>query len=104
MNKRDLITAVAEHTEDFARSDVEAVLNSFEAVVTATVSSGEPVMWTGFCKFIRRDAPARQGRNPQTGETIQIKAKRTVRITPLKKFKDAVLAAPVAKSAKKKGR
>lgn len=97
MNKRDLATAVAERSE-MNRKDVEDVLAAFESVVTETVASGDSVMLTGFCKFVRRDAPARQGRNPQTGETIQIKAKRTVRITPLKRFKDAVLTAP------KKGR
>lgn len=48
---------------------------------------------TGFVKFARVDRPARMGRNPATGEAIKIKAKRAVKTTPLKAFKDEVMGA-----------
>ena len=46
---------------------------------------------TGFAKFAKVERPARMGRNPATGEAIQIKASKKARITPLKGFKDAVM-------------
>jgi len=71
---------------------VSTVLESFTDVVTAVVSKGEPVAITGFAKFVKVDRPARMGRNPATGETIRIKASKKARITPVKAFKDAVMA------------
>ena len=80
------------------------MLTAFTDIVTETVSTGEPVALSGFCKFARRDSPARMGRNPATGETIRISARRRVRITPLKAFKDAVLSgkAPAKKAPARK--
>jgi DNA-binding protein HU-beta len=82
MNKRELARAVA------VQSDTD--------VVTAVVSKGEPVAITGFAKFVKVDRKARMGRNPATGETIRIKASKKARITPVKAFKDAVLAPATA--------
>jgi DNA-binding protein HU-beta len=90
MNRRELINALAEKTGTDKKS-AEGFLGSFVDIVTGTVSKGEPVTISGFCKFARVDRAARMGRNPQTGEPIQIKASRKARITPLKAFKDAVL-------------
>ena len=61
-------------------------------------------MISGFLKFARVDRPARMGRNPATGEAIKIKASRRACVTPLKGFKDAVLAgkAPAKKAPAKK--
>jgi len=90
MNRRELVTAVAEKA-GVDRKEVDAVLAAFVEVVTSTVAAGEPVSIPGFVKFARVDRPARTGRNPATGEPIQIAASRKARITPLKAFKDAVL-------------
>ena len=60
--------------------------------MTAVVAKGEPVSIPGFAKFVKVDRPARMGRNPATGEAIRIKASKKARITPVKAFKDAVLA------------
>jgi DNA-binding protein HU-beta len=83
------------------QSDVElktvvSVLDGFTDVVTAVVSKGEPVSIPGFAKFVKVDRAARMGRNPATGETIRIKASKKARITPVKAFKDAVLAPSLA--------
>jgi len=108
VNRRELVLALAERTESDRRT-ADDMLSAFTDIVTETVSTGEPVALSGFCKFARRDSPARMGRNPATGETIRISARRRVRITPLKAFKDAVLSgkapakkAPARKPAAKK--
>lgn len=91
MNRKELATAIAEDLGT-DRKAAESFLGSFVDVVTSTVSKGEPITISGFAKFARVERAARTGRNPQTGEPIQIAASRKVRITPLKAFKDAVLA------------
>jgi DNA-binding protein HU-beta len=96
MNKRDLVAAIAEDAGT-DRKAADAFLASFVDVVTTTVSGGEPIVISGFAKFARVERAARMGRNPQTGEPIKIAASRKVRITPLKAFKDAVLASKKAK-------
>jgi len=91
MKKRDLIQAVALHTgvdKKTATSTVEGTID----VILATVAKGEIVNISGFAKFAKIKRPARQGRNPATGETIQIKAKTVAKITALKGFKDIALA------------
>ena len=90
MNRRDLVTAIAERTETDKKS-ADAFLAAFTEVVTETVAAGDPVAITGFAKFYRRETTARMGRNPATGEPIKIPAKKAAKITPLKGFKDAVL-------------
>ena len=77
------------------------VIDGFTDVVTAVVSKGEPVSIPGFAKFVKVDRAARMGRNPATGEAIRIKASKKARITPVKAFKDAVLAPATAPKLKK---
>ena len=103
MNRSQLVTALSERI-DTTRREADAVLTSIVDLITATVAAGEDVAISGFAKFRRVDRPARMGRNPATGETIKIKAKRSAKITPLKQFKDAVLSgkAPAKKAPAKK--
>jgi DNA-binding protein HU-beta len=91
VNRRDLVNAVANHTGK-DRKEVDEVLKGFTDVVTGVVSKGEPVAISGFAKFVKVDRPARMGRNPQTGQPVRIRASKKARITPLKGFKDAVVA------------
>ena len=86
LTKTDLIAAVAAHTGATSK-DVATVLAGLEDVITATVAKGEKVVITGFLTFDRAQRAARTGRNPQTGETIKIKASKSVRFTPGKAFK-----------------
>ena len=106
MNRKQLIDTLADRKElaEMTKTDIDLVMTSFVDQVTETVSKGEPVIISGFAKFIRRQTKARMGRNPATGEAIRIKASRKVRITPLKAFKDAVLGnrAPAKKTVKRK--
>ena len=91
MNRRELIRAVAAHTADDVRH-VESVLSGVTDVITAVVAKGEPVTIQGFAKYAKVERAARMGRNPRTGEAIRIKASKRVRITPMKTFKDTVMA------------
>ena len=100
MNKRELAKSVAVQA-DVELKTVTAVLDGFTDVVTAVVSKGEPVAIPGFAKFVKVDRAARMGRNPATGEAIHIKASKKARITPVKAFKDAVLAPATAPKLKK---
>jgi DNA-binding protein HU-beta len=100
MNKRELARAVAVHS-DVELKTVVTVIDGFTDVVTAVVAKGEPVAIPGFAKFVKVDRPARMGRNPATGEAIRIKASKKARITPVKAFKDAVLAPAKAPKLKK---
>src|SRR6516225_3302235 len=91
MNKRELARAVAVQS-DVELKTVVTVIDGFTDVVTAVVAKGDPVATPGFAKFVKVDRPARMGRNPARGEAIRIKASKKARITPVKAFKDAVLA------------
>lgn len=101
MNRRELINALSTETGADTKT-ADAFLKGFTDVVTATVSSGETVAITGFAKFAKVERGPRMGRNPATGEAIQIKASKKVRITPLKAFKDAVMGGGAKKTTAKK--
>jgi DNA-binding protein HU-beta len=103
MNRRELVAELADRTETDKRT-ADGALQAFIDVVTERVAKGEPVAISGFCKFARVDRAARMGRNPQTGEPIQIKASRRARITPLKAFKDAVVSGKRAPAKKTPGK
>ena len=98
MNKRELAAAVAERL-DKDRREVEAVLNETISTITDTVAGGEPVVLTGFAKFVRVQRGPRMARNPQTGAPVKVPAKKAARITALKAFKDTVISGRPAKKA-----
>lgn len=89
MNKTELIAKVAEATEmtkKEATQSVEAILS----VITEALRSGEKVQLIGFGNFEVRDRAARKGRNPQTGEEIEIPASKVPAFRPGKQLKAAV--------------
>lgn len=73
MNKSELIDAIA-HEADCPRATAERAVNAFTDVVGKTLATGEEVSLVGFGTFKTSERAARTGRNPQSGETIQIKA------------------------------
>ena len=89
LTKTDLIAAVAAHTGSTSK-DVAAVLGGLEDVITANVAKGEKVVITGFLTFDRAQRAARTGRNPQTGDTIKIKASQSPKVTAGASFKKVV--------------
>jgi DNA-binding protein HU-beta len=102
MKKRELIQAVALHTQVDNKTAAQLVEGTID-VILANVAKGEIVNISGFAKFAKIKRPARMGRNPATGETIKIAAKTVAKITALKGFKDIALgAAPAPKLNTKK--
>ncbi|MEH7222258.1 MULTISPECIES: HU family DNA-binding protein [Bacillaceae] len=89
MNKTELVSAVAESAELSKKDATKAVDAVFEAVQNA-LSSGDKVQLIGFGNFEVRERAARKGRNPQTGEEIEIAASKVPAFKPGKALKDAV--------------
>ncbi|RXZ76870.1 HU family DNA-binding protein [Paenibacillaceae bacterium] len=89
MNKTDLIAKVAESTELSKKDATKAVDAVFEAISDA-LQGGEKVQLVGFGNFEVRERSARKGRNPQTGEEIEIAASKMPAFKPGKSLKDLV--------------
>ena len=87
MNTTELIDAVAaEH--GIAKSDAKKILDGIIGAIMDSAAKGEEVSLNGFGKFKVKDSPARNGRNPATGETISIAASRKLSFAPAKAVKD----------------
>lgn len=89
MSKAELVEQIAEQT-GMTKAEAERAVNAFINVVTSTLKGGEDVTLVGFGTFTTGDRAERQGRNPQTGETITIAAKKVVKFKPGKALKDEV--------------
>ena len=89
MNKSDLAAAIAEATGITGSEAASAIDVTFE-VVAGALKDGVDVRLTGFGSFGVADRAAREGRNPRTGEAVEIAAFRQVRFKPGKGLKDAV--------------
>ena len=87
MSKSDVLSAVA-GSAGCTKADAEAVIEAFFDCVESAAKAGDAVAWPGVGKFSRSDRAARQGRNPQTGATIQIAASSSVKFTAAKALKD----------------
>lgn len=89
MNKKDLVKAMAEQlgtTQKAAAEQLDAVLD----VITAALVAGEDVKLAGFGTFSVTERAAREGRNPATGETIQIAASKAPKFKAAKALKDLI--------------
>ena len=89
MNKSELIDAVAS-VADLSKADATRATDAVLDTITGALSKGDQVTLVGFGTFSVRERSARTGRNPQTGETIQIKASKSPGFKAGKAFKDAV--------------
>lgn len=89
MNKSALVDHIAAETK-LTKKAVSDVLEGFMNAVMQTVKKGDAVTLTGFGTFKAMQRKARTGRNPQTGETIQIPARTVPVFRPGKEFKDTV--------------
>ena len=88
-NKAELIERVAGKT-NLTKKDVTASVDALFEVIQEALKDGEKVQVIGFGNFEVRDRAARKGRNPQTGEEIQIAASKVPAFKPGKALKDAV--------------
>ena len=89
MNKSELIDAVA-GAADLNKADASRAVDGVVAAVTQALKAGDQVTIVGFGTFLVRQREARSGRNPRTGETIQIKASKVPAFKAGKALKDAV--------------
>ena len=89
MNKNDLVTAVSAAT-DISKTDAAKAVDGVFGAITGALSRGDNVQVVGFRNFGVANRSARQGRNPQTGATIQIAASRQPKFKAGKGLKDAV--------------
>ena len=82
----DHVATAASIEKKQAKAAVEAVLSG----ILDAAKQGDEVSLPGFGKFKVKDSPARQGRNPATGETVEIAASRKLSFAPAKQVKDAL--------------
>lgn len=89
MNKSELIDAVAT-SADLSKASAGRALDAMLGTITKALKKGDEVTLVGFGTFTVRKRAARTGRNPQTGETLKIKAAKVPAFKAGKALKDAV--------------
>lgn len=90
MNTSDIIDRVAAADDKLTKAQAKQIVDGVFAAIRDAAISGEEVSLPGFGKFKVQNKPARTGRNPQTGEAVQIAASKKVAFQPAKALKDAV--------------
>ena len=91
MNKTELIAAMAEGAE-ISKKDAEAALKAFTDVIAQELKANNKVQIVGFGTFEVSERAAREGRNPQTGETMTIAASKAPKFKAGKALKDMINA------------
>ncbi len=89
MNKNQIIDNISENT-GLTKKDVEAVVNGLFDEITTALQNKDKVQFVGFGTFETRERSSRSGRNPQTGETIEIPASTVPAFRAGNKLKEAV--------------
>ena len=89
MNKTELVAAMAEQA-GLSKKDAEAALKAFTDVVASELKANGKVQLVGFGTFEVSERAAREGRNPQTGETMTIAASKAPKFKAGKALKDAI--------------
>ena len=87
MANNDLIDAVAAQT-GANKADAKKLVDSVFSAIADAASKGDEIAINGFGKFKVKASPAREGRNPSTGETIKIKASKKLTFAAAKAIKD----------------
>ena len=89
MNKTELVAAIAEEA-GITKKDAEKAVKAFTDVVAKSLKKGDKVQLVGFGTFEVAKRAAREGRNPQTGKTMKIKASKAPKFKAGKALKDAL--------------
>lgn len=89
MNRAELVELIAEKA-DLTKASAMRALDALLEGVTFSLKKGDPVVLVNFGTFVVRQRAAREGRNPQTGQKIDIKAAKTVAFKAGKALKEAV--------------
>ncbi len=96
MNKAELVDQIAKDA-DITKTQANAALDSFTAAVVATLKKGERVTLVGFGTFSVSERAARNGRNPQNGDIIKIKARKVPKFKAGKEFSAKIANVKAAK-------
>ncbi len=89
MNKTELIEAIAARSQT-SKAQTTVMLNGLLEIIQETMANGNDVQLVGFGTFSVSERASREGRNPSTGQTLTIPAKKVVKFKPGKAFSDAV--------------
>ena len=89
MTKADLLAAIAAKTE-LSSGKTDEVIQAFIDLVVESAQKGDKVSWPGFGSFSTSKRQARTGRNPRTGEPVQIAASTTMKFSPSSTLKAAL--------------
>ena len=103
MTKGGLIEAVAENTPHISKKDTEIVVNTIFDSMARALQDGERIEIRGFGSFQVKVREAREGRNPKTGEPVQISAKRTPFFKVGKELKELVDRRPPSSTGSGEG-
>lgn len=90
MNKPELIERLVSKSPDLSATDVQMAVNTIFEQMTAALETGERIEIRGFGSFSVRQMKARQGRNPKTGETVQVEPHATIHFKPGLEMRDRV--------------
>ncbi|MGC5629483.1 HU family DNA-binding protein [Georgenia sp. Z1344] len=89
VNRTELVAAIAERAS-LTKAQADSALAAFQDVLIESLKAGDPVKVTGLLSVERVERAARTGRNPRTGEAIEIPAGYGVKVSAGSKLKDAV--------------
>lgn len=90
MNKADLINALAAKDEKLSKKDAEKAVNTTIELIVDALKSGDKVQLMGFGSFEVKERAARTGKNPATGEAIEIAASKAIVFKAGKALKDSI--------------
>ena len=89
MREKELLAQLAEK-RGISIKEAESILDDYNAIVKNALKKGEEVVLNDMGKFVVQARPAREARNPMTGQTVKVPAKTVAKWKPNKKFKDEV--------------
>ncbi|MCK4390235.1 MAG: integration host factor subunit alpha [Desulfobacterales bacterium] len=89
MNKKTIVEAIHQKV-GFSRRETAAIVDAAFELLKTALAKGEPVMISAFGKFSVRERKARKGRNPQTGETVTIPARKVVTFKTSRVLKERI--------------
>ena len=90
LTKAELADILVEKVSSVTKNEAKEIVELFFEEIRTTLERGEEIKISGFGNFQLRDKPQRPGRNPKTGESVMIPARRKIVFTPAKALKDAV--------------
>ena len=90
LTKADLIDQVHISNSKMTKAQAGEAVETFLRIIKSSLESSEDVLLSGFGKFIVNDKSARKGRNPQTGESMMLDARRVVTFKPSGKLREKV--------------